>query len=107
LWTAVHFGVIDLEANGEAAGGDGLAKTVQEGVQALVGVELGVGDEAAGIIQNGVPESLPLAAAGALDVRAVEHVRLPDLVGVLGFEFLVRRGARSWRGVRPRCLRKR
>ena len=92
LWTAIHFGVIDIEANGEAAGGDGLTETVQEGVQSLVGVELGVRDEAAGVIQDGVQEGLPLTAPGALDVRAVEHVRLPDLIRVLSFEFFVCRG---------------
>jgi hypothetical protein len=34
---------------------------------------------------------LDLAAAGALDVGAEEHVGLPDLVAVFGLELLVRR----------------
>jgi integrase len=85
----------DIEAQGETAGGDGLTKTVQEGVQPLVGIELGVGDEAAGIIQGGVQEGLPLAAAGALDIGAVEHVGLPDLVGMFSFEFLVPGGSQQ------------
>ena len=67
-----------------------MTKTIPEGVQSLVSVELGVGDEAAGIIQGGVQKDLPLAAPGTLDVRIVEHVRLPDLVGVFRFEFLLR-----------------
>src|SRR6202035_3491271 len=75
----------------QAAGGDGLAQTVQAGIQALAGVELGVRDEPTGIVESGVQVGLYLAAAGALDVGAEEHVGLPDLVAVFGFELLVRR----------------
>ena len=35
-------------------------------------------------------QGLHLAAASTLDVRTIEHVRLPDLIAVLGFELLVR-----------------
>ena len=91
LRTTEDFGVIHVEAHRQAASGDGLTKTVQERVQSLIGVKLGMGDEAAGVIQGGVEEGLPLASARALDVGAVEHVRLPDLVGMLGFELFVSR----------------
>ena len=40
-------------------------------------------------------QSLHLAAAGALDIGAVEHVRLPDLVAVFGFELLVCRWSKQ------------
>ena len=43
--------------------------------------------------QDGMQQSLHLAAAGTLDIGAIEHVRLPDLIGVFGFELLVRRGS--------------
>ena len=59
---AVDLGVVHVEADGDAAGGDGLAQTVEEGVQALVGIELGVRDEAAGIVESGMQEDLHFAA---------------------------------------------
>ena len=91
LRAAIDLGVVHVEPHRHAAGGDGLAQTIQAGIQSLAGIELGVRDEAAGIIQDGMQEGLHLAAAGALDVGAEEHVRLPDLVAVFGFELLVRR----------------
>jgi hypothetical protein len=36
-------------------------------------------------------QRLHFAAAGTLHIRTIEHVRLPDLVAVFGFELLVRR----------------
>ena len=91
LRAAIDLGVIHVETHGQAAGGDGLAQAVQAGIQALAGIELGVRDEPAGIVEGGMQEGLHLAAAGALDVGAIEHVGLPDLVAVFGFELLVRR----------------
>ena len=86
---AIDLGVVHVEAGGEAARGDGLAQTVEEGIQALVGIELGVRDEAAGIVERGLQEDLHFAAAGAVDPGAEEHVGLPDLVGALGFVLFV------------------
>jgi hypothetical protein len=48
-------------------------------------------DEPAGVVEDGMRQSLHLAAARALDIGAIEHVRLPDLVAVFGFELLVGR----------------
>ena len=70
--------------------GDGLAQTIQASVQPLAGIELGVRNEAAGIIEDGVEEDLEFAAAGALNIGAKQHVGLPDLIAGLGFELLVR-----------------
>jgi hypothetical protein len=38
-------------------------------------------------------ECLHLAAAGALDIGTIEHIRLPDLIAVFGFVLLARRGS--------------
>ena len=70
-------------------------------------IELGVRDEAAGIIQSRMQVGLHLAAAGALGVGAEEHVGLPDLVAVFDLELLVRRWSEQLLSERPRCLRKR
>ena len=91
LLAAINLGVVQVEAHRQAAGGDGLAQAIQKGIQSLVGIELRMRNESAGIIQGGVQEGLHLAAAGALDVRPTEHVGLPDLVAQFGFELLVRR----------------
>jgi hypothetical protein len=45
LRRAVDLGVIQVEARGQTARGDGLAEAVEEGIQALVGIELRMGDE--------------------------------------------------------------
>ena len=89
---AVDLGVVHVEAGGDAAGGDGLAQAVQKGVQSLVGIELGVRDEAAGVVERGLEEDLLLAAARPCDPGAEEHVGLPDLIGKLGFVLFVRGG---------------
>ena len=94
-WRAIDLGVVDVEPDRHAAGGDGLAQTIERGIESLAGIKLGVRDEAAGVIESGVQEGLHLAAARALDVGAEEHVGLPDLVAVFGFELLVRRRERA------------
>ena len=89
---AVDLGVIHVEARGEAARGDGLAQAIEKRVQSLVGIELRVRDEAAGIVERGLQENLHFAAARTLNPRAEQHVGLPDLIGVLGLVLLVRGG---------------
>src|SRR5580658_2850644 len=74
---AVNLGVVHVEASGDAAGGDGLAQAVQKGVESLVGIELGVRDEAASVVERGLKEDLHLASAGPFNPRAEEHVGLP------------------------------
>jgi len=88
---AVHLRVIDVEADGNAARGDGLAQAVERGIESLAGVKLRVGDEPAGVIERGMKEDLPAAAAGAGAPGAEQHVGLPDLVGEFGFELFARR----------------
>ena len=89
---AVDLGVVHVEARGDAAGGDGLAQAVQKGVQSLVGTQLGMRDEAAGVVQGGLQEDLLFASAGTLDPGAEEHVGLPDLIGKLRFILFARGG---------------
>src|SRR5689334_18576178 len=92
LRRAVDLGVVHVEAGGNAASGDGLAQTVQEGVESLVGVELSVRDETAGVVERRLKEDLLLAAARPLDPGAEEHIALPDLIGELGFVLFMRGG---------------
>jgi hypothetical protein len=67
-----------------------LAQAVQKGVESLVGIELGVWDETAGIIERGLEEDLLLAAARPPDPGTEEHVGLPDLIRKLGFVLFMR-----------------
>src|SRR5260370_1330595 len=66
----LDLGVVHVEAGGYATGRDGLAQAVQKGVQPLVGIELSVRDEAAGVVERGLEEDLLLASPRALDPRA-------------------------------------
>ena len=92
LRRAVDFGVVHIETRGHAARGDGLAKAVEEAIQALVGIELGMQDETAGIVERGLEEYLLFAAAGPFHPRAEQHVGLPDLIGALSLVLFVRGG---------------
>ena len=81
----------------------------RESIQSLVGIELGVRDEAAGIVESGLKEDLLLAAARPPDPGSEQHVALPDLIGKWRFVFFMRVAFSSkiWRSVRPRARRKR
>jgi len=89
---AVDLGVVHVESGGDAAGRDGLAETVQKSIQSLVGIELSVGDQTAGIVESGLEEDLLLAPTGPSDPGAEEHVGLPDLIGKLRFVLSMRGG---------------
>ena len=93
---AIDLGVVHVEARGNTARGDGLAQAIEKRIQPLVGIELGVRDEAAGVVERGLEEHLHFAGvpsgSGALNPRAKQHVRLPGLVGKLGFVLFVRGG---------------
>jgi hypothetical protein len=54
LRRAVHLGVVDIQASGHAPRLHRLAQTIQAGIEPLVGVELGVGNKAAGVVERGV-----------------------------------------------------
>ena len=56
-----------------------------------MGIELGVGDEPAGVIERGLQKDLPFSSARPLDPGAEQHIGLPDLIGVLRFVVFVRR----------------
>ena len=92
LRRAVDLGIVHVEASRDAAGGDGLAQAVQKSVESLVGIELGMRNEAAGIVECGLEEDLLLAAARPSDPGAEEHVALPDLIGKLRFVLFMRGG---------------
>src|SRR5689334_18294141 len=85
-----NLAVVDVEADRDAAGSYGLAQAIEQAIQTLTQVELGVGNEAAGIVDHRVQEALAFAALGILNIGAVEHVGLPDLIGVLRFKLLAR-----------------
>ena len=92
LRRAVDFGVVHIETHGQAARGDGLAKAVEETIQTLVGIELGMRDETAGIVERGLEEYLLFAAAGPFHPGSEQHIGLPNPIGALGFILLVRGG---------------
>jgi hypothetical protein len=93
LLTAIDLGIVHIQAGGHAACGHGLAQAIEERIQSLVRVKLGMRNQAAGVVQNGVQEDLHASPTGALNVRAEQHIGLPDLVATFRFELLVR-----WRG---------
>src|SRR5258708_708907 len=71
------------------AGGAGRRQSRKKS-KPLVGIKLGVRDEAAGIVERGLQKDLLLAAAGTHDPGAEEHIGLPDLIGELSFVLFVR-----------------
>jgi hypothetical protein len=92
---AIDLGVVHVEARGNTAGGDGLAQAIEKRIQPLVGIELRVRNEAAGVVERGLKEHLHFArvpSGSRANPRAEQHVELPDLVGKLGFVLLVRGG---------------
>ena len=54
LRAAVDLGVIHIQPDRDTAGRDGLAQAVQANVQTFAGIELGVRDEPAGVIEDGM-----------------------------------------------------
>ncbi len=69
-----------------------MPQAIEKRIETLIGIELGVRDEAAGIVERGLQKHLALAAARPFDPRTEEHVGLPDLIGELRFELLARGG---------------
>jgi hypothetical protein len=92
LRRAIDLGIVHVQASGQTTAGDGLTQAVEEAIQSLVGIELGMGDEPTGVIQRGLEKDLHLSPAGPPDPGTEQHIRLPDLVSVLGFVLFMRRG---------------
>lgn len=97
LRAAIGLGVVDVETSGHAAGGHGLSQAIEESIQSLLGIKLGVEDQPASVVQDGIQDGLHPSAAGALDVRSEQHVRLPNLITKLRLELLAGR----WRQQLP------
>src|SRR5712691_2755983 len=89
LRRAIDLRIVDIETNGDTAGGDGVAQTIERGIESLAGIKLRMRDKAAGVIERGVEKGLHLAATRAPDPRAEQHIGLPDLVAEFGFKLLV------------------
>ena len=51
---AVDLGVVHVEARGNTARGEGLAQAIEKRIQPPIGIELGVRDEAAGVVERGL-----------------------------------------------------
>ena len=59
-----NLAIIDIEADRDAAGRHGLAQAIEQGIESLAQVELGVGDDAAGVFDDRVQEALAFATSG-------------------------------------------
>ena len=90
LGTAENLGIVHVQAGANPTCRHGLPQAIQKRIEALVRVKLGMREETAGIIENGIQEDLHAPATGALDVGPEQHVGLPDLITPLRFELLVR-----------------
>ncbi len=84
--------IANLRLDRDTACGNGLAQTIEKRIETLIGIELRVRNEAAGVVERGLEKHLAFAAAGPLHPRTEEHVGLPDLIGELRFELLARGG---------------
>ena len=91
LRRAINLSIVHVQAKGYSAGGDGVAQTVERGIQSLAGIKLGMGNESAGVIESGVQKDLHAAAIQPPDPGAKQHVCLPDLIAEFGLKLLVRR----------------
>ncbi len=78
-------GVYDEQPVGHSA----LPQAIRK-ASAAVSIKLGVRDQTAGVVENGIQEGLHAPATRTLDVRPVQHVRLPYLIASFGFELLMR-----------------
>jgi hypothetical protein len=92
LGRAIYLSIVHVETNGYSAGRDGVAQTVERGIESLAGIKLGMGNESAGVIESGVQKDLHAAAiVHPPDPGAKQHVGLPDLIAEFGLKLLVRR----------------
>src|SRR5438105_4052107 len=85
--------VVHIKAHGDATRGNRLSQAIEESMQSLFSIKLSMGDQPAGVVQDGIQEGLHPSATGALNVRPEQKVGLPDLVTKLRFELLA--GSRS------------
>jgi hypothetical protein len=97
----VDFGLVDVDGQGAAVAEDGALEAVLQAGELLVPVELGVGDEAGVIIEEGEEKNLALVLGiGRIGkVGAVHGIALPQVTEVLAFETAVGLGARRASGI--------
>ena len=76
-------GVVHIEFLGDAALEKGLLEAVLELRKAMIGVELGVADEAGGVIEDGIEEGPGSRAIHRGEVRAIERIELPAVIGIV------------------------
>jgi hypothetical protein len=89
LRRAIHPRVINVEPGWHTTACDGLTQTIEHGIESLAGIELGVRDKAAGVVERGVEKNLHAATTRPLDPGTEQHVGLPDLIAELSFELLM------------------
>ena len=55
LRRAIDLGIVHIQASRQTTGRHGLPQAVKEGIQSLVGIELGMGNEPAGVLHAEAP----------------------------------------------------
>src|ERR1019366_2251283 len=110
---AGDLGVVHVEARGNTARGEGLAQAIETRVQPAIGIELGVRDEAAGVVERGLQEHLHFAGvpsgSGALNQgpNSMSDCQVWWANSASYFWCAVALPSSSWRWVSPRARRKR
>src|SRR5260370_34673023 len=85
LRRAINLSIVHVETNGYSAGRDGVAQTVERGIESLAGIKLGMGNESAGVIERGVQKDLQAAAIVHPPRQgAQQHGGMPNLVADVG-----------------------
>lgn len=95
LGAAKSLRVVYIETSGYAARGNHLSQAIEESMQSLFSIKLSMGDQPAGVVQDGIQEGLHPSATGALNVGPEHEVGLPDLVTKLRFELLAGSGSQQ------------
>src|SRR5256884_130970 len=61
--------VVHIKAHGDATRGNRLSQAIEESMQSLFSIKLSMGDQPAGVVQDGIQAGLHPSATGALNVR--------------------------------------
>src|SRR5260370_26998826 len=92
LRRAINLSIVHIETNGYSPGRDGVAQTVERGIESLAGIKLGMGNESAGVIESGVDKERHGAAlVSPPDPGAKQHAGLADLIASVAHKVLVHR----------------